>query len=105
MIVEPNTTRLWHDAAVQDSDGAMAGSRLRSLRLIVDDTQMSQRSFMKAYVITSGTVFALVFAAHIWRATAEGVSLAKNPIFILTTTAALALVVWAWRVVRAMPRS
>ena len=60
---------------------------------------------MKAYVITSGSVFALVFAAHIWRAIAEGVSMARNPVFILTTTAALALVLWAWRVVRAIPRS
>jgi hypothetical protein len=55
---------------------------------------------MKAYVITSGTVFALVFAAHIWRAIAEGVSQTRNPVFILTTAAALALVLWAWRVAR-----
>jgi hypothetical protein len=59
---------------------------------------------LKAYVITTGTVFALVFAAHIWRAAVEGSALAKNPVFILTTTAAAALVVWAWRVVRGMPR-
>ena len=60
---------------------------------------------MKAYVITTGTVFALIFAAHIWRATAEGLALAENPVFILTTAAAAALVVWAWRLVRAMRRS
>lgn len=60
---------------------------------------------MKAYVITSGAVFALVFAAHIWRAIAEGVSQTRNPVFILTTGAALALVLWAWRVARAIPRS
>jgi hypothetical protein len=60
---------------------------------------------MKAYVMTTGSVFALIFAAHIWRAVAEGSELAKNPVFILTTTAAAALVVWAWRVVKAMPRS
>jgi hypothetical protein len=60
---------------------------------------------VKAYVITSGAVFALVFCAHIWRAIAEGVSLARNPVFMLTTAAALALVLWAWRVVRAIPRS
>jgi hypothetical protein len=60
---------------------------------------------MKAYVITTGTVFALVFAAHIWRAVAEGSALAENPVFILTTIAVAALVVWAWRVVKAMPKS
>jgi hypothetical protein len=60
---------------------------------------------MKAYVITSGTVFALVVAAHVWRAIAEGVSQTRNPVFILTTAAALALVLWAWRVARAISRS
>jgi hypothetical protein len=48
---------------------------------------------MKAYVITTGTVFALVVAAHIWRAVAEGAALAKNPVFLLTTAAAAGLVV------------
>jgi len=60
---------------------------------------------MKAYVITTGTVFALVFAAHIWRAAAEGPAPARNPVFIVTTGAAAALVVWAWRVIRLTPRS
>ncbi len=59
---------------------------------------------MKAYVITTGTVFALIFAAHIWRAVAEGPALAKNPIFVLLTAAAAALALWAWRAVRTMPR-
>jgi hypothetical protein len=44
-------------------------------------------------------VFALVVAAHIWRAVAEGAALAKNPVFLLTTAAAAGLVVWAWWVV------
>jgi hypothetical protein len=55
---------------------------------------------MKAYVVTSGAVFALVFAAHIWRAIAEGVSQTRSPVFMLTTAAAFALVLWAWRVAR-----
>jgi hypothetical protein len=60
---------------------------------------------MKAYVITSGAVFALVFAAHIWRAISEGVSRTMNPVFLLTTGAALALVLWAWRVAKTISRS
>jgi hypothetical protein len=59
---------------------------------------------VKAYAITTGTVFALIFAAHLWRAVVTGPALAKNPTFLLTTAAAAALVLWAWRVVRAMPR-
>ena len=58
---------------------------------------------MKAYVIATGTVF--TFAAHIWRAAAEGPAPARNPVFIVTSGAAAALVVWAWRVISVMPRS
>ena len=59
---------------------------------------------MKTYVVTTGTVFALIVAAHIWRAIAEGPELAKDPFYILITLAALSLSVWAWRVLRIMPR-
>ena len=60
---------------------------------------------MRAYVITTGTVFGLVVLAHIWRGTAEGLALAKNPIYILTTLAAAGLSVWAWRLLKTIPRS
>jgi hypothetical protein len=60
---------------------------------------------MKAYVITTGAIFGLVSAAHIWRAAVEGSSVAKNPVFLLLTVIAAGLAIWAWRVARAMPRS
>jgi hypothetical protein len=60
---------------------------------------------MKAYVVTTGTVFTLILAAHIWRAIAEGASLAKNPIFIVTTALAAALAAWSWRVLKTLPKS
>ncbi|MEA3142260.1 MAG: hypothetical protein QOK23_4429, partial [Gammaproteobacteria bacterium] len=41
-------------------------------------------------------------AAHIWRAIAEGFSLARSPVFYITTLAAAALALWAWRVVRTL---
>jgi hypothetical protein len=50
---------------------------------------------MKAYVITTGTVFALLVAAHIWRFVVEGPDLAKNPAYVLTTLAGVSLCVWA----------
>ena len=59
---------------------------------------------MKAYVMTTGSIFALVVAAHVWRAVEEGPHLAADPVFILTTAIAAALGVWAWRVVRLIPR-
>jgi hypothetical protein len=58
-----------------------------------------------AYVITSGTIFSLIVAAHIWRAVAEGPALVRNPVFILLTVAPAALALWAWRVLRTLPRS
>lgn len=60
---------------------------------------------MKAYIITTGTVFGLVVLAHIWRAIEEGSHMAKSPFFIITTVAAAALCLWAWRVCRLVPRS
>jgi hypothetical protein len=52
---------------------------------------------MKAYVTTTGSLFALVFVAHIARAFAEGPSTIKDPIFVVTTIVATAMVIWAWR--------
>jgi hypothetical protein len=52
---------------------------------------------MKAYLITTGTVFGLITVAHIWRAVAEGAHMAKDPVFVLLTIATAALSFWAWR--------
>lgn len=51
---------------------------------------------MKAYLLTSGSVFSLVTRAHIWRLIEEGRPLATDPWSILLTLAAAALSVWAW---------
>jgi hypothetical protein len=50
---------------------------------------------MKAYVMTTGTVFGLLVAAHIWRFIVEGPDLARNPAYVLTTLAGVSLCVWA----------
>jgi hypothetical protein len=52
---------------------------------------------MKAYLITTGTVFGLIVLAHIWRVFAEGARLATDPVFVVLTIAAAALSCWAWR--------
>jgi hypothetical protein len=59
---------------------------------------------MKAHVMTTGSVFGLIVVAHIWRAIAEGPALVKDPFYILITIAAVTLCVWAWRVLKIMPR-
>ena len=40
---------------------------------------------MKAYLITTGTVFGLITVAHLWRAFAEGSRVATDPFFLLLT--------------------
>ena len=55
---------------------------------------------MKAYIITTGVVFALLVVAHIWRAIAEGPQLLYDPWFILITLAAAVLFVWAMSLLR-----
>jgi len=60
---------------------------------------------MKAYVMTTGALFGLLVAAHIWRAIEEGPHLAKDPWFVLFTFVAAGLALWAWRLVRLAPRS
>ncbi len=50
---------------------------------------------MKAYVVTTGVIFGLLVVMHVWRALAEGMSLAREPIFIAFTLVSAALSAWA----------
>ena len=59
---------------------------------------------MKAYVVTTGTLFALIVAAHIWRAFEEGPEIAKSPVYIILIAVAACLALWVWRVLKTMPR-
>jgi hypothetical protein len=58
---------------------------------------------MKAYVITTGLVFAALAIAHIARLFAEGAGLLTEPFFVVLTAAALGLAIWAaWLLKKAM---
>jgi hypothetical protein len=59
---------------------------------------------MKAYVVTTGSLFGLIVAAHVWRALEEGPHLAAEPFFILMTAAAAALCLWACRLLWVRPQ-
>ncbi len=52
---------------------------------------------MKAYLITTGSLFGLIVLAHILRIIEEGPHLARDPWYILLTLAAGAVSLWAWR--------
>jgi hypothetical protein len=64
---------------------------------------------MKAYFATTGTLFAVLAAAHLLRTIAEWPRLSRDPWFILEGptigVAALALCLWAWRLLRLSARS
>lgn len=60
---------------------------------------------MKAYLITTGTIFGLITLAHIWRAVEEGSRLATDPWFVLLTVMAAGLSIWAWRLLSRSSRS
>jgi hypothetical protein len=57
---------------------------------------------MKAYVITTGSVFGLLVLAHLLRVFEEP-HLVRDPFFVFVTLAATALCLWSWRVLRPGP--
>jgi hypothetical protein len=59
---------------------------------------------MKAYVMTTGVVFALLTLAHLLRIIMEWPHVVREPLFLLITVAAGALCFWAWRVFRLFKR-
>lgn len=50
---------------------------------------------MKAYIITTGAIFALITIAHIVRMATESTHVLREPIFLLLTILAAALSAWA----------
>lgn len=58
---------------------------------------------MKAYVMTTGALFALLVVVHIWRGVAEGGSMLRDPYYICVTLLCAALAAWAWRVRSKLP--
>lgn len=58
---------------------------------------------MKAYLITTGTLFGLLTLVHIWRAVEESSRVLRDPWFVLLTVASAGLCLWAWRLVRRPP--
>lgn len=59
-------------------------------------TQPPRTPIVKAYLITTGTVFAVITLAHVARMFAEGTRLASEPLFLLLTFLAAGLSGWAW---------
>jgi hypothetical protein len=58
---------------------------------------------MTAYVKTTGVVFGLLTAVHLWRITVEP-QLATDAPYLLITAAAAVLCFWAWRALKTSAR-
>jgi len=59
---------------------------------------------MKAYLITTGTVFGLLALAHVWRVIGESRSLGTDPWFVVITVLSAAMSVWAFKLLRTSTR-
>ncbi len=55
---------------------------------------------MRPYLLVTGTVFALIVIAHVWRVVAESTRLARDPWFLFLTCLAAALSIWAFALAR-----
>ncbi len=60
---------------------------------------------MKAYLMTTGALFALLTLAHLVRIVVEGRHVATDPVFAIFTIIAAGLCVWALLLLRKSSRS
>jgi hypothetical protein len=58
---------------------------------------------MRAYLVTTATLFALLVAVHVWRVIEEP-HLARDAPYLLVTAASAALCLWACRLLAVKPR-
>lgn len=55
---------------------------------------------MRAYIITTGIIFALIAIAHIARIATEATHVLREPIFLVLTVVTAALSIWAFVLLR-----
>lgn len=58
---------------------------------------------MRAYVMTTGAVFGVLFAVHVWRFIEEGSPVFRDPWYVGITALAAVLSLWAVRLLRRPP--
>ena len=61
---------------------------------------------MRTYVVVTGLFYLALFGAHVARVAAEGPSVLRGWVFVVTSLCSLAMAVWSWRSLRGLaPRS
>ncbi len=58
---------------------------------------------MRSYLVLSGVLYFLLVLAHVARVVEEGTSVARSPMFAITTVAALLMTAWSWWLFRRAP--
>jgi hypothetical protein len=58
---------------------------------------------MKAYVLTTGSLFVLITLAHVWRMAVEP-GMVSEPAYLALTAATAGLAIWAWMLWRRAAR-
>jgi hypothetical protein len=61
------------------------------------------RTFMRAYIVVTGILFAGIIVAHVMRVAAEGTHLLTAPWFMLLTALAAGMCGWAVTIFRRLP--
>lgn len=59
---------------------------------------------MKAYIITTGVIFALITIAHIVRLVLESTRVLTEPIYVVFTILSAAIAIWAVMLLRRLGR-
>lgn len=73
-------------------------------RMMIDLRDQHHEATMRAYVLTTGTIFGLITVAHVWRVVSESRTLARDPFFVLLTLASAGFSFWALRLARSPAR-
>lgn len=59
---------------------------------------------MKAYILTTGVIFALITISHIVRLALESTRVLTEPVFVLFTILSAAITIWAVVLLRRLSR-
>src|SRR5262249_34933488 len=90
-----------HSSCQAGSPWQCLGKRRRSRYSVRSNLQVYSDVPMKAYIATTGLLFAAISVAHIWRIAEEGGRLAREPFFVVLTLVSVGLTLWAGRLLRA----
>jgi hypothetical protein len=91
---------IWRETGANGRPLLLAGAGALRQNWQVTELSLKEGQAMRAYVITSGLLFGLVFLAHIARVVLEGQATLRDPFFVGSSLLALGMVAWCAVIVR-----